>query len=300
MSEAKDFVIDNRKYPLGKDIDGVEHDVKELHALILKIILEIDRICRKNDIPYALAFGSALGLVNYGGFTPWDDDADIVIDYFDIPRFVEACKKDISPEFVLEGYENNDKYNILIPTFKMRYRNSYQKEANWFWLPNKCGNGDGFFVDVCAFMGVPEDEKEHKKLLKFTKNRVAHYCFVDALLKRNPLKLKRKIKAFEKECAEKYKDSAMVSQSVIIPWQDLPSFINKNAFPKEVIYPFKEYEFEGHKLYSFNNPEEFVRLRYGEKCLKYQKDGVWYDPMPEKVRRVWHTKKYHLTKPNKK
>ncbi len=296
MSEKNEFVIDTNEYPLGKDTDGVDHDVKELHALILKIILEIDRICRKNDIPYALAFGSALGLVNYGNITPWDDDGDIVIDYFDIPRFIEACKRDMDPAFIVEGYEINDKFNVLIPTFKVRLKDSYQKEANWFWLPNKCGNGNGFFVDVCAFMGVPEDEKEHKKLLKFAKRRVPLYCFLDALLRINPKGLKRKLKNYERKIAEKYKDSSMVSQTVIIPWQDMPSIVNKNAFPKEVIYPFKEYDFAGHKLYSFNNPEEFVRLRYGEGSLKKEKDGVWYDPTPEKYRKVWHTRKYNLSK----
>ena len=293
MSDNK-FVIDNKEYSLGPDIDGQTHSVKELQSRLLEIILEIDRVCRKNDIPYALAFGSALGLVNYGGFTPWDDDGDIVIDYFDIPRFVEACQKDLSDKFVLEGYETDKRYNVLIPTFKMRLKDSYQKEANWFWLANRCKNGSGFFVDICAFMGVPEDEKEHQKLLKKAKNAVWRYCCLDALLHIQPYGIKKKLKAYEKECAEKYKDSQMVSQTVIIPWQDMPKIINKNAFPKDVIYPFKEYDFMGHKLYSFNNVEEFVRLRYGDKCLKYFKDGHWVDPMPIEARKVWHTKKYHL------
>ncbi len=292
----KDFVIDDKQYLLGPDIEGNVHDVKELQESLLQIILEIDRICRKNNIGYALAFGSALGLVNYGTFTPWDDDADIVIDYFDIPRFVEACQKDLDKRFVLEGYEVDKRYNVLIPTFKMRLVNSYQKEKNWFWLPDRCHNGTGFFVDICAFMGVPEDEKEHHKLLKKAKNAVFSYVALDAILHIQPYHIKKKLKEFENKIATQYKDSSYVSQTVIIPWQDQPKIINKNAFPKEVIYPFKEYTFAGHQLYSFNNPEEFVRLRYGEKCLKYLKDGLWMDPMPEHARKVWHTQKYHLSK----
>ena len=294
-----EFVIDNSEYSLGKDSEGIFHSVKELQQeVLLKILLEIDRVCRKNDIPYALAFGSALGLVNYGGFTPWDDDGDVAIDYFDVPRFIEACKKDLSPDFVLEGYETNKKYNILIPTLKMRYVHSFQKEANWFWLPNKCKkeNGSGFFIDIVAFMGVPEDEKEHKKLLRKTKNCYWWYVFVDALLRLNPLLTKKRLKTFERQVAEKYRDSKMVNQTVIIPWQDLPKIIEHNAFPREVIYPFREFEFSGHKLYSFNDPEKFVELRYGKKVLKYQKDGVWIDPMPLNARRVWHTRKYNLYK----
>ena len=146
----EDVVICNVTYPLGKDIDGVEHTTAELHEVLLKIVLEFDRICRKNDIPYALSFGSAIGLYNYGGFVPWDDDADLVINYFDIPRLVEAFKKDLGDEFTFDCYETNHRYNVLIPAFKLRLKNSYILEKNHICLPNRCRNGDGFFIDIAV------------------------------------------------------------------------------------------------------------------------------------------------------
>ena len=293
--DLKEKIIDNTTYSIGKDIDGKEHTTEDLHQIILKIVLEIDRVCRKNNVPYALGFGSALGLVNYGGFIPWDDDADIVIDYFDIPRFIEACQKDLSDEFVLEGYEINKKANVLVPTLKMRYKNSYLKEENWFWLPNRCGTGSGFFVDICAFMGVPEDKKEHKKLLRKGKAAVVPYCFLDALLRIHPYHLKKKLKDYERQIAEKYKDSPYVSQSVIIPWQELDD-IHANSFKREVIYPFKEFDFAGHKLFSFNQPDVFASLRYGEKSLRIKKDGQWVDTYPKEKRFSKHLGAYSLNR----
>ena len=134
--EKKDFVIDNEPYDLGKDVNKKHHDVREVHPILLKLILELDRICRKNNIPYALSFGSALGIHNYGGFIPWDDDMDVAIDYFDIPRLVEALRNDLSDEFSFDCYEDNKRYNVLIPTFKIRYKNSYIKEIYFFLLRN--------------------------------------------------------------------------------------------------------------------------------------------------------------------
>ena len=289
--------INNKEYMLGPDIKGNNHKVKELQTLILNGLLEIDRICRKNNIPYALGFGSALGLVNYQGFIPWDDDADVVINYFDIPRFIEAFKKDLSDKYALEGYEIDKRYNVLIPTFKLRINDTYQKEANWFWLPNKCKNGNGFFIDICAFMGVPEKEKEHKKLLRKAKWMMPWYVIVDALFRINPRLMKKSLKKHENKYANKYQDSKMVSQSIIIPWQDMPSIVNKNAFPKEVIYPFKECVFAGHKLYSFNDPEAFVKLRYGENCIiKKDEQGNLIETFPANKRKLEHTKKYALHK----
>ena len=78
MNQAE-YVIDHEKYILGKDKNGQTHYVSEVQDIVFPIVLEIDRICRKNNIPYALCFGSALGIYNYGGFLPWDDDADIVL-----------------------------------------------------------------------------------------------------------------------------------------------------------------------------------------------------------------------------
>ena len=293
-------VIDTNPYDLGPDIHDIHHDVREVHPILMKIMVEFDRICRKNNIPYALCFGSALGMYNYEGFIPWDDDMDIAIDYFDIPRLVDALKTDLSDEFSFDCYETNKRYNVLIPTFKVRYKNSYIKEKYYYSLPNRCRNGDGFFIDVVAFMGVPESKEEHLKLIKHSKRYMPMYVFFDAYLRIHPRLMKKHLKKFEREMAEKYKDSSMISQTVIIPFQDWGDEKENYAFPRDVIYPFREYEFEGHKFFSFNKLEEFCRLSYGDKSLKKEKDGHWYDPYPIDRRNSKHNKTYNLEGTNKK
>ena len=294
-------IIDNNPYPLGKDVNGVHHDVRDIHPILLKLILELDRVCRKNDIPYAVAFGSALGIYNYEGFIPWDDDMDVAIDYFDVPRLVEALQKDLGEDFSFDCYETDKRYNVLIPTFKIRYKHSYIKEANTFTLPNRCHNGDGIYIDVVAFMGVPEDPKEHKKLIKFSKRWMAFYVFKDALLRIHPYRLKKRLKDFERENAIKYKDSSMISQTIIIPFQDWGDEKDRLAFPKNVIYPFKEYDFCGHKIYSFNDVREFCRLCYGERSLRKQdENGEWYDPYPLAKRGSKHNRTFNLESSSRK
>ena len=58
--------------------------------------------------------------------------------------------------------------------------------------------------------------------------------------------------------------------------------------------PFREYTFAGHQVYSFNNVEEFIRLRYGAKALRQFDSEKWWDPYPQKRRRVRHITAYNL------
>ena len=52
------------------------HDVQQNVDEILSVL---DRVCREQDIPYYLFYGSELGAVRHSGFIPWDDDADVVM-----------------------------------------------------------------------------------------------------------------------------------------------------------------------------------------------------------------------------
>ena len=53
-------------------------ELRRRHQLVLlEMLKEFDRICRRHDIPYMLFAGTALGAQRHGGFIPWDDDVDL-------------------------------------------------------------------------------------------------------------------------------------------------------------------------------------------------------------------------------
>ena len=287
------FIKDKQEYIISKDQNN--HDVKNtvVQDIVFKIILEIDRICRKNNIPYALSFGSALGLYKYGDFIPWDDDADVIIDYFDYERLVAALKKDLSKDFTFDCYLTNDRYNPLIPAIKVRDKFTYIKESNRFTLPDHTKDR-GLFVDICLFMGVPKEKKEHLKLINYSFWKMPKYIVGDALFHLKMNGTRRKLLEFEKAVATKYKDSDYVSQTVIIPFQAHPKkMVHELSFPREVIYPFKEYDFRGHKIYSFNDIEKFSILRYGESVKPYfdKEKNAYVETYPHKNQKSRHLKK---------
>ena len=284
--EQNKVVIDNYPYSLGVDTKGNVGYVKEAQDIVFSILLEIDRICRKNNIPYALAFGSALGIYNYADFIPWDDDADIAIDYFDIIRLKEAFEKDLSPEFEFVCYEKDERYNVLIPTFKVKKRVAYMRDKNYNWWKDHTNSYESFFVDIVAFMGMKK--KKHFWHLFKSQVQMVFYFISDFIFKHDPKGMKRRMKNREAKLANLYKDEKYVCQSPILPFQ----IASVNLYPKDIIYPFKEYDFRGIKLYSFNNIEEFCRIRFGERSLKVEKDGVMVDLLPQKKRKPLHIKEF--------
>ena len=88
----------------------MQYNLKDIQKVILDTALEADRICRKNEIPYSLAFGSLLGAVRHGGFIPWDDDMDLIMLRKDYERFIKVCKTDLNPGFFLMTAEAEPDY----------------------------------------------------------------------------------------------------------------------------------------------------------------------------------------------
>ena len=114
------------------------------------------------------------------------------------------------------------------------------------------------------------------------------YFISDFIFRHDPKGMKKRMKNREAKLANKYKEEEYVCQSAILPFQ----IAKVNLYPKDIIYPFKEYDFHGAKLYSFNNIEEFCRMRFGEKSLKVEKDGVMVDLLPKKKRKPLHIKEF--------
>lgn len=73
-------------------------DLTKVHEANLKILKEIDRICRKYRIRYQLDAGTLLGAVRHKGAIPWDDDADIAMTRKNYEAFVKVVKRELPPE----------------------------------------------------------------------------------------------------------------------------------------------------------------------------------------------------------
>lgn len=70
-------------------------DLSKVHEVNLKLLKEIDRICRKYKIKYSLDSGTLLGAVRHKGFIPWDDDVDVTFTRNNYEMFAKVVRKEL-------------------------------------------------------------------------------------------------------------------------------------------------------------------------------------------------------------
>ena len=125
------------------DFEKIYKEFQVFQQAALGALLEVHRICEKNEIPYQLAYGSLLGLVRDGGQIPWDYDIDIIVPYEEKAKLIEAMKKDLEKDFYFCCSDSDETCRHSI----MRVAPiGYSTEA--------------IHVDVFFFVGTPEDKDQ--------------------------------------------------------------------------------------------------------------------------------------------
>lgn len=275
--------IEKEEYKI-KIRNNKEISLSSIQKEILSIMDEVDRICRKNNITYGLIAGSALGMVNYGGFIPWDDDIDLFILRKDWNRFIKALDNELDEKFYYHCYEKNNKYNVFIPQMKIRKKNTYIEEEN-ILLDNKC-QGNGIYIDIVTYGEINENKLIDEIFRTIIKILAIPTIFIDNL-GFNPKILKKIIVSIDNKYNKISKNSNLLSQPITIPWE---KFMNEPVFNKKDVLPVKEYDFEGRKYYSYNNMEKILKSWYGENCLKRlnKEKNIWEETLPKEKRTPKH------------
>lgn len=84
-----------------QDLDVQMHKVWKVEQEILDVV---HSVCVKNDLRYALYYGTLLGAVRHKGFIPWDDDIDIIMPREDYEKLIALWKTEAPANYVLQNY----------------------------------------------------------------------------------------------------------------------------------------------------------------------------------------------------
>lgn len=125
--------------------------VRQIQEKILIIAKYVDALCRRNNIGYCIAAGTALGAVRHAGFIPWDDDLDIYMTPGDYQHFRKAFVSDNPRDFVLQEWYTVDKH---LEYAKVRLNGTTFIEAV---TKDRKNLHHGIFIDVFILHKVPKN-----------------------------------------------------------------------------------------------------------------------------------------------
>ena len=246
-------------------------DLRRIQLVQLDILLELDRICRKHNIKYNIAFGTLLGAMRHKGFVPWDDDVDVNMPVEEYVRFREIVKTELDTNrFYFRDQTIEEDCNITYAHLK-RNDTVYTKKGR-----NRFKYHPGIFLDIVPlFNGAPCFLLHwlHTRICWFF--RTACWAYVGADSEKNPGKRRY------------YQRLAMIGNkrafkwfwrfATIFPKSDRLTFFNgmdrspyNVGFVKRVGYDKTiEMSFEGHNFLAPSNYEESIWYAYGEDCMMY-------------------------------
>lgn len=137
---------------------------KKIWAVLIDMVSEIDKICKKYNLTYFAANGTLLGAVRHKGFIPWDDDLDIVMPRPDYDKLIAISEKEIKHPYYLHFSKGNENYfrNYI------RFRNEETTAIPMIDLNHNCSKG--IFIDIFPLDGCCENNSVQK--YRFFKGKV--------------------------------------------------------------------------------------------------------------------------------
>ena len=159
MKLAADFFYDEVRD--GFYIPGM---MKRAWGAGMRILSEIDRICKKYNIRYFISAGTLLGAVREGSFIPWDDDLDVIMLRDEFTKFSRVVAGELIPELTFSFGQDGEKdksYLAAISISEMEFRTEALRTFYEFPYPA--------IVDVFVLDDLAKDEEvesRRKEVLK--------------------------------------------------------------------------------------------------------------------------------------
>lgn len=234
--------------------------IDDIKPILLNLLIEFDKICRKNNLRYSLAYGTLLGAVRHKGFIPWDDDIDVWMPRKDYDKFI---KLNFSGDYnVLSVFNEKDYYYTFAKFIDTRTILNERHRIEKFI---------GVYIDIFPVDNLDNNiqEKIEDKLKKLSR-KICRYTFIfdndcnfmirsfKKVMRTFKFLLKKRLKNY---IAEVVKFSIDFGESTVLPAECEHHFFGFDMFDDELL----EQSFLNFNFYIVKNYDRVLTYLYGER-----------------------------------
>ncbi len=132
--------------------------LEEIQKIELELLIELNKICKKNNLHYTLAGGTLLGAIRHQGFIPWDDDIDVCMPREDYEKFTIFMKKNYKNSYIQCLFLEDTSF----PFIKMIDTRIKIKGDIW----DQARKMKYIWIDILPVDGLPSKKKKVKEIYK--------------------------------------------------------------------------------------------------------------------------------------
>ncbi|NPA61741.1 MAG: LicD family protein [Epsilonproteobacteria bacterium] len=224
--------------------------LREAQLIMLDILVEFDKICRKHNLKYWLDSGTLLGAVRHGGFIPWDDDIDISMPLEDYKKFEKIALNELSDTIFFQTNTTDPKF----PFDYIKLRSNRAKIVEFHEKGKEIKYHQGVFVDIFPMLNIPNSEFHYK-----------FYSDIFALIRRVSAKSLHTPDGKDMpKIRHQLQNSLLLmhqkGESKVIYGGEMPDV--SAWFDYDKIFPLQEMRFEGINFYVPNDPHHYLENIY--------------------------------------
>lgn len=229
--------------------------------VLLELLKEFDRVCKKNDISYVVFCGTALGAVRHKGFIPWDDDLDVSMLRSDYEKFLEVAPKELKSQYYLQA-----EFSEAWPRSFSKLRKNNTTCLEKFHPKNK-NMHQGIYIDI-----FPCDNASNKEWLRKVQFYASRIVLAQTLFKRGyetNSKLKKvfmtccallPLKPFHRFSMGKHSENSQYVQTFL----SCTSIYKKGVYKRSWFTDTVEMDFEDMKVPISKHYDELLTTMYGD------------------------------------